>query len=199
MILYYPLVTAAMAAYFLVIGLRVLVAKKPVMISSRYVFALLVVGFSPQLVNSAIVLSEGTTRGTIWLGALLPVLTLGLVAVFWFHLKGYVAIGISEDSFGEAIRFSLEKNGLPFEEQISAIDLPAVRAKLQVAVRSWAGSGQLRLSGHDDPGLLPRIVTGINDYYAERDIEPTTMASWMYLLIGSLLLTVTGALLVKLW
>ncbi|MEM7353782.1 MAG: hypothetical protein AAF657_23485 [Acidobacteriota bacterium] len=195
MSIYYPFVFAVMAAYFLVIGFRVVVSKRPYLMPSRYTFALLLLAFSPQFVNSAKLLSGGMPEGTLWLELLSPAMFLCLLGYFWFQLTGYVVVGILPESFRQAIHASLEKHGQSFEERLSIIDLTSIGATLHVTVHSWAGSGQLRLLGADDPSLLSRIVAGVNDYYAEHDNKLNTMTPRLYVVMGLFLLAGAGVML----
>ena len=103
-------------------------------------------------------------------------------------MTGYIAIGISDDSFREALHFSLKKNELAFEEQLSAIKLTSINAHLQIAIQSWIGAGQLKLKKKNDKSVLPQIISGMNDFYIENDIKPNNITSAFYTIMGIFML-----------
>lgn len=107
-------------------------------------------------------------------------------------MKGYMAIGISDDSFRQALHFSLTKNNLPFEEQLSTITLTSIDANLQVAIQSWVGTGQIKFKKSGDPKILSEIVTGINQYYSENDIKPNNITAVFYIVTGILMLALAA-------
>ena len=116
-----------------------------------------------------------------------------LLVFFWFQMKGYMAIGVSDDSFRNALHFSLNKNNLPFEEKLSVINLTSINAKLQVAIQSWIGVGQLKLKNSKDSKILREIVMGLNEYYIENDVRSNNITSMFYILMGIFMLIFTGA------
>ena len=179
-----------MAFLFLFVGARVITSKKPLFLDSRFFFAFMVVGFSPQFVNT---LNMSTIPGNmgliLYLSALLFVC---LLVFFWFQMKGYMAIGISDDSFRDALHFSLNKNNLPFEEQLSIIKLTSINANLQIAVQSWVGTGQIKLNKSKDTKMLHAIILSINQYYDENNVSPNNTTSIFYVVMGILMLVFTG-------
>ena len=116
-----------------------------------------------------------------------------LIAFFWIQMKGYVAIGISDDSFRDALHFSLNKNEIKFEEQLSTIKLSELDAQIQVAIQSWVGTGQLKLKKSKDSQLMAKVVSGINDYYLANSIKPNNITSIFYIFIGVFMLISSGA------
>ena len=109
-------------------------------------------------------------------------------------MKGYMAIGVSDDSFRDALHYSLNKNNLPFEEQLSVIKLTSINASLQIAIQSWIGAGQLKLKESTDDTVLPKIVSGINEFYTENSIKPNNITSIFYIIMGILMLIFSGAI-----
>ena len=121
-----------------------------------------------------------------------PLIFLSIMIFQWFVMKGYLAIGISDDSFRQALHFSLNKNNLPFEEQLSTINLTSIDANLQVAIQSWVGTGQIKLKKSSDSNILPQIITGINEYYKENDIKPNNITAIFYIVCGILMLAIAA-------
>lgn len=190
---FFPFVFVAMSLFFLIIGIKVVVSNKPLLLHSRCFFVFMVLAFLPVIINSLTMLTKHSTSNVSMIFYLNPLIFLSILVFQWFAMKGYMAIGISDDSFRLALHFSLEKNNLEFEEQLSTISLTSIGAKLQVAVQSWIGTGQIKLKNAGDPELLPKIITGINDYYNENDIKPNNITAVFYIVCGVLMLGIAAA------
>ena len=188
MMIYFPILFTLMSIFFLIIGVKVVLTKRPLFISSRYFFAFTVLGFSPQFVNTAVLLSKGVPTNLSIILLMSPIVFICLLIFFWLQMTGYIAIGISDDSFREALHFSLKKNELAFEEQLSAIKLTSINAHLQIAIQSWIGAGQLKLKKKNDKSVLPQIISGMNDFYIENDIKPNNITSAFYTIMGIFML-----------
>lgn len=186
--IYLSLIMALMAFCFLFVGIKVILSKKPLFISARYLFVFVLLGFSPQFVTAATMLfSDSPIRSGLLL-YLSPIMFVILLVFLWFQLQGYMAYGVSDDTFRDALHFSLDKNNLPFEEKLSAIELPSINATLQVAIQSWIGAGQLKLKKSKDAKILPEIINGINQYYSENEVKPNNFTSIFYIVMGVFLL-----------
>ena len=109
---------------------------------------------------------------------------LSFLVFCWFQMQGYTAIGVTDESFRSALHFSLNKNNLVFEEQLSAIKLISENAYLQVSIQSWMGSGQIKIKNSRNKNLLPNIILGVNEFYANNNIKPCTITSFFYIIIG---------------
>jgi len=184
-----------MAFFFIFIGVKVIiVSKRPLFMPAKYFLALMVLAFSPQFVNMMdMFLNDKLDKiGLILL--ISPILFVCLLVYFWILMKGYMAIGVSDDSFRDAIHFSLKKINQPFEEKLSTIKLTAINANLQISIQSWISSAQLRLKQSKDTKLLAEIVMGMNEYYIKNDIKPNNVTSIFYILIGVLMLVFAGVL-----
>ena len=88
-----------------------------------------------------------------------------MTGFFWIQMKGYMAIGISDDSFRNALHYALDQNHIQFEEQVSLIKLTNSNADLLVSVQSWVGTGQLKLKQSKSKHLLNTLVPSINQYF----------------------------------
>ncbi|MDF7826268.1 hypothetical protein P4B35_19730 [Pontiellaceae bacterium B12227] len=186
--IYFPLLFGLMAAYFLWIGLKVVLQKKPLLLPSRFFFAVMVLAFSPQLFNTTRLMGDTCSSGISILLWLNPVMFMCLLIFFWIQMKGYILIGIHDESFREALHFSLNKNKLKFEERLSIVALTEEKADLQVAIQSWTGVGQLKLRKSKNKTLIKNIVGGINEYYAANCIKPNNITSVFYIVMGLLML-----------
>ena len=190
--IYFPILFALLACFFLFIGIKAVLSKKPVFISSKYYYGLIILAFLPLLINTVDMVSKGYYGKIGLIMYLNPVLFAFLLVFFWFQMKGYIAIGISGDSFREALYFSLNKNELPFEEKLSMMTLPSLNNELQVAIQSWIGSGQIKLKKSEKSDVLPKIIAAMDEYYTIKNVNTNNFTSIFYILIGALMLIFSG-------
>jgi hypothetical protein len=189
MLIYFPIIFLVMAAFFLTIGIKVVAGRKPVLLSSRFFYGFLLIAFSPQFVNAATMIT-GHGSFFFWIS---PIMFAALLVFFWFQLKGYMVIGVHDDTFRDALLHTLGKNNMPYEERLSTILLPDENAALQVAIQSWIGAGQIKLKHGRKKALLKQIVAGINDYYATNQTKPNRITAILYIVIGLFMVVSAGA------
>jgi hypothetical protein len=185
---FYPILFALMALFFLGIGVHVIAKNRPLFLSSKYFFAFMVLTFSPQFVNSYNFFSLETTANLQFIMLLNPIMFICLLVFFWFQMKGYMAIGVNDESFRDALHFSLAKNNLPFEEQLSTIKLTSLNTSLQIAIQSWIGVGQYKLKKSKDSQVLMKITEGLNEYYINNSVNANKITSIFYIVIGIFML-----------
>ena len=181
-----------MASFFLFIGIQVVMTKRPYFMSSRYFFVFMILAFSLQFVNTFWMITKDMPGNLSLIFYLNPLLFILVLVFLWIQLKGYMAIGVSDDSFRDALHFSLNKNGLDFEEQLSVVKLTSIDAILQVAIQSWVGAGQIKLKRSKDKNVLPQIISGLNDYYSENNIKPNIITPIFYIILGVFMLILAG-------
>ena len=176
-----------MAVFFLTIGIKVVTTNRPLLISSKVFFIFMLIAFSPQfMLTIDLILSSTTDLGlALYIS---PLMYLVLLMFCWVQMQGYIAIGISDESFRDALHHALNNNQIPFEEQLSLIKLTAIDAHLQVAVQSWVGTGQLKLKKSKDKTLLANLVSAMNDYYRTHAIKANNTTAIFYIALGLLML-----------
>lgn len=190
--LYFILLFALMAAYFLVIGIKIVYTNKPLLMPSKVVFIFMVLAFSPQLIIFFEKFSASSNELS-HITYLSPLMFIVLLCFFWIQLKGYMAIGISDESFRNALHTSLSNNKIKFEEQLSLIKLTDLDAQLQVSIQSWVGTGQIKLKKSTDKELLNKLVLGINEYYQSTPIVANKTTSIFYIVMGLFMLVFAGS------
>jgi hypothetical protein len=181
-----------MALFFLIIGVKVVLTKRPIFLPSRYFFVFLLFAISPQFVNTASMLRDDISEGLSFILLLNPVMYICLIIFSWIQMRGYMAIGVTGESFRKALHYSLDKNDIQFEEQLSAIKLTSLNASLQVAIQSWIGAGQLKLKQSHDNKLLSNIVSDVNEYFVEYKVKPNNITSVFYIVMGIFMFVSAG-------
>lgn len=186
--LYFVSLFVLMAAFFLIIGVKVVTSSKPIFLSSRIFFVFMVLCFSPQLVNFFTTYNSELANTMGFIFYINPIIYTLLIIFFWFQLKGYIAIGIYDESFRGALHSSLNKQKITFEEQLSLIKLTSVNASLQVAVQSWVGTAQIKLKKSDEKNLLKNIIVGMEQYFLENNIKSNNFTAIFYVIMGLIMI-----------
>lgn len=191
MSIYFPFLFAFMAVFFLYIGVKVIVSKRPFILSSKVFFVFTVIALSPQIIMSLDILSsEGNIELISYIS---PLVFVALLMYFWIQMKGYMAIGISDNSFRDSLHFALNQNNIKFEEQLSLIKLTEFDADIEVSVQNWVGTGQLKLKNSKDNHILPKLISSINEYFISSSDKPNNTTSIMYIVIGVFMLSFSGS------
>ena len=193
----FPCLFGMMALFFLVIGLRGIVTKKPFLISTRWLLAAILLGLFPAMVQVVtlprIAVGSGMVEAIRWLS---PAILIVVAIFLYFTLRGYTAFGVSDISFREGLLHSLKKLNLPYEETLSAVKLPTIGADLQVAVQSWIGTGQLKMKQRQFSTVLRDIVKGMNEYYQSGAVSKVNLTCCIfYAVIGVFLAVFAGVFL----
>lgn len=193
----FPLLFGVMALFFLAVGLRGIVFKKPFVISSRWFLILVLLGFSPSILLAIPFSGPSHSSGSLAVVQWLTPATLLVVAIFlYFALRGYTAFGVTDVSFREALVASLKRLDLPYEETLARVRLPTIGADLQVAVQSWIGTGQLKMKQRQFNKVLSDIVRGMNEHYQSGAASKMNLTCCIfYALMGVLMAVFAGVFL----
>ena len=185
----FPFLFVVMASFFLLIGLRGVITKKPFLISAHWLLALLLLGVSSGMLQAVmlpkIVVGAGMVKAIRWL---FPAILIVLFIFLCLTVRGYIAFGVNDVSFREGLLHSLRKLNLPYEETLSAVKLPTLGADLQVTVQSWMGTGQLKIRQRQFGTVLSDIVKGVNEYYESGAVSKANLTCCVfYAVIGAFL------------
>lgn len=99
---YFPVIFVFMSLFFLLIGLRVVVQKRPLVLSARYFFGFMVLAFSPQIVNVIAIAGRDGLDSIFTILWINPIIFTCLLVFMWIQMKGFMLIGIHDDSFRDA-------------------------------------------------------------------------------------------------
>ena len=180
--LFFPILSGLMGIFFLVIGVRALLTKRPFLISNRWLLAIMFVIFVPMGLSSLMILDGDPISWVI------PILCAALLVMMWYQLKGYVAFAVTDTSFREALLAVLQKLQLPYEESLSVIRLTSVNADLQVAIQSWMGTGVIKVKQRAHRSVLREIVNAMNEYFRTSSVSTNMVTCIFWVVIGAALL-----------
>jgi hypothetical protein len=172
-------VSGALAALCLFIGLRGLLTRRPFLLPARWLFVILmVVLFGPVV---SLIPFAWPSQAMDWF----PLVMFPVMAVFlWVQMKGYLAFAVTGKSFRDGLLAALDKLQLPYEESLSSIRLTSVEADLQVAVQSWTGTGQIKVRPGRHGPLLKKIVQAMSDYFRTDAVETNLIMCVFFLILG---------------
>ena len=174
-----PIIFGIMAVFFLVIGLRGIITKRPFLLSNRWLLSAM---FIPVIL-SAFTFPSSVPFIVKWLN---PVIFTVVLVMMCFALKGYWAFGVTDTSFRDALLTSLQKLNLPYEETLSSIRLTSIEADLQVSIQSWVGSGVIKIKQRDHRSQLIEIITAMNEHFRSSSVSMNLTTCIFYLIMGVL-------------
>ena len=179
----FPIMFGIMAAFFLVIGLRGILTKKPFLLSNRWLLLLMFVAFVPNIILP-FYFSFPDMDMMQWLP---PIMFAVVLVMMFFAMKGYAAYGVTDISFREALLAALEKLQLPYEESLSTMRLTSINADLQVSIQSWLGAGVLKIKQRKHRSVLSEIVTEMNRHFSLSSGPIKLITCIFYLIMGILM------------
>jgi Tfp pilus assembly protein PilF len=187
----FPIVLGSIAATFIGLGLWVFLRKRPLIFSSRWMFGLMLVCFSPQLfMQFSLPDIHDAHHATDWLlmKLLMPLMFAVLLIFLWIQMQGYMLVGIVDKSFRKALLSVLDELGLERQEELSVIRIPAAKLEIQVAIQSWIGVGQLKNKTRSGGEVFRKIIGGLRNRFAQGELETNNTTSLLYLILGIIML-----------
>jgi hypothetical protein len=187
------LVFAAIAIYFLFLGLKVFLRKKPFVISAKYNFFVILVTFAVQLVipiSNLFRASSFKEDNFDWFFLASPLFLVVLYAVLliylWKTTQGYQIIGVTEDTFRTSLQNVLRKLGLPFEERLSKMRLTSLEVDLESLINSWSGVATIKIKDAKHKKFEKEIAENLRKELDDDYISVNLRTSYFYLITGRL-------------
>ena len=182
----YALFLLLVSLLLVYVGLRVLVTKRPFFFRGTWfaiVMGLAVV--TPQLltgINNIRLASEDLRTDSSWI--LLSVLWVAWTLFMWWTFRGYMSVGVTNESLRSALQSALAKLNQPSEETLSGIHLASSNVDVQASVREWTGIGIVRLKQRGQGKLLESIVQTMRDHVATTQEPIARRGAVLYLILG---------------
>ena len=180
MIEYFAVTFFLEALFFLGIGIRVMAVRRPLLLNARWCLGFIAVVFAPGIIVWLNVPSKSVNPFM-----LIYILVLFVVFIFLaIVIKGYIVMGITDESFRAAIHSALQELNITFEETLGHIKLTSHDLELQVAVQSWVGNAQLKMKGSNGKPVLNEIVKAVGGYYQTHETKTNNVTAIFYLIMG---------------
>jgi Tfp pilus assembly protein PilF len=187
----FPIVFGLIAAAFLSIGLSVFLRKRPLILSSRWMFGLMLVCFSPQFallpLTSGNLGDQHASLGFL-MRFLVPLMFIVLLIFMWLQMQGYMLFGVVDKSFRKALLSVLDELHLERQEELSVIRIPSANLDIQVAIQSWVGAGQVRNKSKSGKEVFRQIIDGLKRRFAQGELQTNNITPVLYMVIGTMML-----------
>lgn len=199
----FSIVYIVLGLYMLITGLRGVITKKPFVCSAKSSFWLVALFFSPGVVQTFHIFWKlysspvGYAEDFEWSHVLMllfpPLIYTLILAFFWRQMRGYTILGVTDDSFRQALYAVLEDLRLPFEERLSKLHLTSIDADLEANVAGWMGIANLRIKQYEEQETLKRIADGLNRYFAASNVSINMVTCVYYIILGVLVTANAGS------
>ncbi|HEY8022565.1 MAG TPA: hypothetical protein VIH93_15775 [Thermoanaerobaculia bacterium] len=163
----FPALLALASAGFLLLGLRGLLGRRPLVFRSRLMLVVIVLCLLPGSVAPFLALPSGARNGPVPDAfLLLPlVVDVAVLALVLYVLRGYVILGADDRALATALKEALDRLDLPFQESLGRLRLTGLDADLKLLQQGQVGSAQLRMEP-EDRGTLDRVAGALRDALA---------------------------------
>lgn len=176
------------AIFFLTVGLRGILTKRPFLISQRWLLLIVFVACIPTSILCSLARFPGGSNLMSWLA---PLLFGFILLMVWYQTKGYTAYAVTDASFREALVEVLQKLQLPYEESLSLIRFTSVRVDLQVSVQGWIGTGIINVKQCAYRFMLREVVNSMNEYFRMSPV-PTNMITCVFFVAAGVLMVIAA-------
>jgi hypothetical protein len=181
----FPVLFLFSAVFYLFIGLKAIIKKKPSIINSKWFYILTALLLLPSVIyNIKIIFTSEIFETSGLFFSLLPILLIILMVFYYFIIKGYGIYCINDSDFRNAIIFSLNNNTIKFEEKMSKFELIDLNNELNISFAAWLGTGMIKLKNKKDKMVFINIINGIKLYLKENKIQPKKTIAIFNLIFG---------------
>jgi len=181
-----PLMFGLMTLYFFSIGLRLLISRKPVVMSSRWTVAFIALALSPQLLNTFFYKGAIKELGIMqWIS---PLMFLTVMVMMIISQRGYAVFGVTEEYFREAVLGTVAALGFTVEETMSCLRIKETGQEIKIMVQGAMGAAHLRPKSKDSHALVQEIAKGMRTYFRVHTGKTKMLIAYIYILLGVCLL-----------
>ena len=187
----FPAINIVIGVFFIFVALKTLIGRRPLLLSSRYLFAVMCLAFLPTIANSIVMgLSSSQSFSKIlWMN---PLIFLMLLAFLWIQMKGYMAFAISDVYFRDALLASAKSLGYSIEETMSCLKIKETGHEMQVAIQGWIGTAQLKSTAKESNDAVRQIADGMTKYFQSTPGKMNYITSYLYLIVGVFLIAMSA-------
>ena len=199
--IYFPIVMSfvpvLMAGLFFLIAFKTLFQRRPILFSSRWLFGFMCMAFLPMLISSiSLGVSSKHTSLITWIN---PVMFPVLLIFFWFQMKGYMVIAVSDTYFREALLSSAATLGYSIEETLSRLKIKETGDEIHVSIQGWIGSAQVKAVEKKSDDAVVRIAKGMDHYFKTTPGKMNYLISYFYLVIGGFMVACAAGLILMMF
>ncbi|HEY7184791.1 MAG TPA: hypothetical protein VIC84_25365, partial [Blastocatellia bacterium] len=181
-IIIYAVIFAIQSLTFILVGLRILRAKRPFIVSQRWRVILWVA--LPMGIIMYVIWPK--YPGESWI----PILTVigGMTVVCginWWQSREGIVVGTTGTALHDALRHALNRLSLPYEESTKTFRLPTLNNELIAQATSIDGIFFLRLKRFGNRRAIRRLAAEVNDFYKTAPVRTNRRVSYALIVIGA--------------
>jgi len=176
-------------ALFLFVGIKILLTKKPIIFSNKYPLLLLLILFLSMLILPGVEDFNKDEFDFFKTGLLLLFMIVIFIYIFRSY-KGYLIIGVDDDTFRKTLNRSLEFLKMDYDEKLSKIVLDKYDTTIHCSVQSWLGQAQILIKGKLDKNLYKSLISQISSTLKSGEIVALKNPGYFYTVVGIIVLVV---------
>jgi len=185
----FPLLLGILSTFLVFLGGKLLVTKRPFLISCGWMRGMVTLAFAPALVLPVVTLLDAPDPPLFML--LQPAMILTLLVFVWIQMRGYVVLGTTEETLQSALDHAMGQLGHEYEQKLSSVHVPALDAKIQMSIQSWIGVAQIKPANARAKQITEGLSSAMGSYFAKHEVAPQMTTGVFYILIGVLTAAVT--------
>ena len=186
-----PVLFGMMAIFFLFIGLRGILTKRPFLISQRWFLLIMCAIIIPTILLPSLL----SFPGNFFMRWGHPLMFGFILLMMCYQMRGYTVYAVTDTSFREALIESLQKLQLPYEESVSLIRLTSIEADLQISIQAWMGTGLIKMKQRVHRAVLREIVNAMNEHFRISSAPTNMIACVFSAVIGGFMVIFTISML----
>jgi hypothetical protein len=179
----------AFGIYTFGIGVWGLVKNRPLIFATRQYIWFLFAMIAPVVVvlsNNIFEEREHVNLFLVSMSIFQAAMLVLMAFILWRQMSGYMILGVSDETFRNALLNALNKLNFPFQESISKIKLTSPDADLQATVASGMGTAQIRIKQQQYIRYTKDIANAMNEYYKSNPVKVNNFTFIIFLLLGIL-------------
>ena|SRR5262245_9503968 len=180
---------AVLSSFYIAAGLRLLLAKKPLLVEHRW-WGIICVG--PVAVYSAPVLRFAyMDMEQSWLFSLLVICWIAMaicLGIAWWSSRGGVVIGVTETTLRDVLRQAFSRLGLSYEESAKAFRLPAFNNELIVKAAPVDGMFSVYLKRLRNRRAFRQLAPEVNEFLRTAPVRINKRVGYALVVIGAVIL-----------
>ncbi len=161
---------------FILIGLTILLRKKPLIFNHRWFLLFFALFFIPIII-----------RGLYlnFYDYFMPILLIVLLGYRFFTIREYTVIAANSDDLHKNIFECLNQRNYIFELTINSIKIKEPVLEIAVTSKSWFGNGRIKMVNKENKELFDEIINDLKT----KDIKPNLYSPFLYIIFGVIFLS----------
>jgi hypothetical protein len=181
---------AVLSSLYIAAGLRLLLAKKPLLVEHRWWIFIclgpLVVYTVPTLQPEYLELCRPCA--SLIIGGI-ACIAIG-VGISWWISRGGIIIGVTGMTLRDALRQAFSRQGLSYEESAKAFLLPALNNELIIKATLIDGMFSVHFKKSRNRRAFRQLAAEVNDFFKTAPVRTNRRVSYALIVIGAAFLLV---------